>query len=109
MNFNGLNIVKGFITNDLIALKAMSLAWVDGTGGSGGGCCLVCLVALPRRPLQATPIKFEDRKPVDLFIKMCELLNVSFSEIQQDWQQDFQNNKLPFCSNCLKGKFNYKT
>lgn len=78
----------------------MSQVWVDGSGG-GGGLCLVCLVALPRRPLAALAIKFGDRKPVDLFIKFCELLNVTFSEIQEDWRQDFQNDKLPFCFNCL--------
>lgn len=82
-------------------------------------CCVICSDKLLKAESRKL-IKIQNdlgAKPVDAFLKICQLLKLPFSEIQHDWRfgkhggyltdglsSSSESNILPFCGICLSGK-----
>ncbi|CAL8100116.1 unnamed protein product [Orchesella dallaii] len=68
----------------------------NSTGTGGGGGCVICSGTLPPRISRGG-----GKKPIEIFTKTCELLNVTVSEIQHEWEFAY-GEKLPFCITCIE-------
>lgn len=88
-----------------------------------GNFCLVCCEKLERASKWIVVQNGIGIKPVDALIKICDVLQVSFEEIQGDWQfkdgdgggrgregrggEGGITQALPFCGACLSSRFFY--
>ncbi|ODN02047.1 putative zinc finger protein [Orchesella cincta] len=66
------------------------------SGVMGGGGCVICSGTLPPRIARGG-----GKKPIEVFTKTCELLNVPVLEIQHEWEFAY-GEKLPFCITCIE-------